>query len=156
MLRTVDANVLVLAVFTVQILKDCECQPLEFWVSFGSRRNHGNIPAHMIASSLGPHTAHSLLAFLAFTGCDTVSSFLGKGKKTAMAIWHCFPVASESFLALTSHPSDVNRNVMSNLQWFVVLLYDRGSTSASINEARKQLFVQNGRQFDNIPHTDAV
>ena len=73
-----------------------------------------------------------------------------------MAIWHCFPEATESFLALTSRPSDINRNGMSNLQRFVVLLYDRGRTTASINEARYQLFVQNGRQFDNIPHTEAV
>ena len=68
MLRTVDTNVLVLAVFTVQMLKDRECQQFELWVSFGSGRNHQNIPAHMIASSLGPHKARSLPAFHAVTG----------------------------------------------------------------------------------------
>ena len=108
MLPTVDTDVHVLAVFTVQMLKDRECQPFELWVSLGSGRNHRNIPAHMIASSLGPHKARSLPAFLAFTGCDTVSSFLGKGKKTAIAIWRCFPEATESFPALTSHPSHIN------------------------------------------------
>ena len=142
MLRTVDTDVLVLAVFTVQMLSDRECQPFEHWASFGSGRNHRNISAHMIASSLGLHKARSLPAFLAFTRCDT-------------AIWRCFPEATESFLALKSHPSDINRNLMSNLQRFVVLLCDRGSTRASVNEARKQLFVQKGRQFYNIPPPEA-
>ena len=87
---------------------------------------------------------------------DTVSSFLDKGKKTAMAIWRCFPEAAESFPALTSHLSDINQNLMSNFQCFVVLLYDRGSTTGSFNVARKQLFVQKGRQFDSIPLKEAV
>ena len=81
MQRTVDTDVHVLVVFTVQMLKDRECQPFELWVSFGSGRNHRNIPAHMIASSLGPQKTRSLPAFLAFTGCDTVSSLLVKERR---------------------------------------------------------------------------
>ena len=55
LLRTLDTDVLILAVFTIQMFKARECPPFELWVSFGNGRNHRNIPAHMVASSLGPH-----------------------------------------------------------------------------------------------------
>ena len=156
MLRTVDTDVLVLAVCTAQELKDRQSQPFEIWVSFGTGKNHRNIPAHMIASNLSPQAARSLPAFHAFTGCDTVSSFLGKGKKSALSTWINFPDVTEAFLALTNNPSEANPHLMNRLQRFVVLLYDRTSTKATVNEARKQLFIQKGRQFDNIPPTEAA
>ena len=52
------------------------------------------IPAHAIAQSLGPSVktitpskAMALPAFHALTGCDTTSTFFGKGKKTAWSVW---------------------------------------------------------------------
>lgn len=156
MLRTVDTDVVVLAVFTVQMLRDRESQPFELWVSFGTGKNHKNIPAHIITSSLGPQGARFLPAFHAFTGCDTVSSFLGKGKKTAMVTWNNFPDVTEALLALTIHPSEINPQLICILQRFVVLLYDSASTKTTVNEARKQMFIQKGRQFDNIPPTEAA
>lgn len=86
MLRTVDTDVLVLAVYTLRKLQNLHPlnQAIELWVSFGTGKSHRNIPAHDITNSLSPEAALSLPAFHAITGCDTVSSFLGKGKKTAM------------------------------------------------------------------------
>ena len=45
------------------------------------------IPAHAIAQSLGQSKAMALPAFHALTGCDTTSTFFGKGKKTAWSVW---------------------------------------------------------------------
>ena len=39
--------------------------------------------------------------FHALTGCDTVSFFSGKGKKTAFQAWKCYPEATEVFRALS-------------------------------------------------------
>jgi uncharacterized ParB-like nuclease family protein len=44
------------------------------------------IPIHDIVRSLGPRSK-ALPFFHAFTGCDTVSAFVGKGKKTAWQAW---------------------------------------------------------------------
>ena len=36
--------------------------------------------------------------WFAASGCNTVSAFAGKGKKTAWQTWSCYPEATESFL----------------------------------------------------------
>ena len=55
----------------------------QLWVAFGTGKHLRYIPAHEIATSLGAEKAQALPMFHAFTGCDTVSSFAGKGEKTA-------------------------------------------------------------------------
>ena len=43
--------------------------------------------------------------FHAFTGCDTVSSFGGRGKKTAWETWKAYEDVTPVFSALTACPS---------------------------------------------------
>ena len=74
--RTVDTDVVVLAATFFSQMK-----PDEMWIAFSTRKNFRFIPIHEIVSSLTPKICSSLLAFHAFTGCDTVSSFGGRGKK---------------------------------------------------------------------------
>ena len=79
-LRTVDTDihVVVLAVATFPRLA-----MEELCVAFGTGKHLRYIPAHEIAKSLGSEKPKALPMFHAFTGCDTVSSFSTKGKKTA-------------------------------------------------------------------------
>ena len=79
--RTVDSDVVVLAVMVVQKLPAGD----ELWVAFGTGKNYRYIAAHEIASSLGPEKACALPMFHAITGCDTVSASVGHGKKSAWA-----------------------------------------------------------------------
>ena len=67
-----------------------------------------------------------------------------------------FSEATTAFLTLGSTPPEVNDTSMATLERFVVLLYDRTSAKTTVNDARKQLFVKKGRQFDNIPPTRAA
>ncbi|KAK4318609.1 hypothetical protein Pmani_010400 [Petrolisthes manimaculis] len=76
MLRTVDTNVVVLAVSAVVLLENTQ-----MWIALGTGKHLIYIPAHQIATSLGAEKARALLMFHAFISCDTVSSFAGKGKK---------------------------------------------------------------------------
>ena len=46
---------------------------------------------HKIAIGLGPKKAQSIPMLYALTGCDTVSSFVGHGKKTAWISWKALP-----------------------------------------------------------------
>ena len=77
-IRTVDTDVVVLAVsfFSRMNLE-------EMWIAFGTGKNVCFIAIHEIVSSLSATTFSGLLAFHAFTGCDTVSSFSGRGKQMA-------------------------------------------------------------------------
>ena len=42
---------------------------------------------------------------------------------------------------------------MPDIERFVALMYDRTSTSLTVNEARKDLFTRKGRSIENIPPT---
>jgi hypothetical protein len=54
-----------------------------------------------IVRSLGPRS--KALPFVhAFTGCDSVSAFVGKGKKTVWQAWNVFENATEVFNCLSS------------------------------------------------------
>ena len=99
----------------------------------------------------------SLPVFHTFTGCDTVSCFAGRGKKTAFTVWKSYPAVTDAFLQLATTPTPlVSEACMIYLERFVILLYDRTSNKANVNEARKQLFAQKGRAYDAIPPTRAA
>ena len=115
-LRTLDTDVLVLAVSNVVSLEDTE-----IWVAFGTGKHLRYIPAHDIANEPGYEKALSLPMFHAFTGCDTVSSFAGRGKKTAFDIWKSFNESTPVFSTLMTDPSELNDDCMSVLEAFVVL-----------------------------------
>jgi ABC-type transport system involved in cytochrome bd biosynthesis fused ATPase/permease subunit len=48
--------------------------------------------------ALGPDKSRVLPLFHAFTGCDTVSAFGGKGKKSAWEAWNVYPNLTKAFL----------------------------------------------------------
>ena len=86
LIKSNDTAVVVLAVSVAGCI-----QADEVWVTFGSGKNMLYIPAHIVAKSLGTDKASALPVFHALTGCDTVSFFGGRGKKTAWEIWKIFP-----------------------------------------------------------------
>ncbi|KAL9972388.1 hypothetical protein ACROYT_G018675 [Oculina patagonica] len=153
-LQTVNTDVLVLATALAGRLQE---QQVEVWVSMGTASHLRYIAALEISNSLGLDISKSLPVFHAFTGCDTVSFFTRRGKKTAFKVWKSFPAVTDAFLQLPTTPAPlVSEACMAHLEWFVILLYDRTSNKANVNEARKQLFPQKGRAYDAIPPTRAA
>ena len=90
----VDADVVVLAVFVVQGLPPED----ELCLAFGTGKFFWYLAAHEITAELGPKKSRALPMFHAVTGCDTVSSFAGRGKKTAWTIWAVLPELTYAFL----------------------------------------------------------
>ena len=111
MLRTVDTDVVDLAVSTVVSMENTQ-----LWIAFGTGKHLRYIPAHEIATSLGAEKAQALPMFHAFTGCGTVSSFAGKGKKTAFDTWRLFNAATEVFARLFTRPTSLDNVCMSVLE----------------------------------------
>lgn len=62
----------------------------------------------------------ALPMFHAVTGCDTVSSFFGIGKKTAFQTWGAFPAVTDSFIAAAN--GEIGES-MENFEKFVVAMY---------------------------------
>ena len=76
-----DTDVVVLAV--------AAAAKQELWVAFGTGQHFRYVPIHEIAVSLGPQKSQALLIFHAYTGCDTVSSFSTRSKKSAWRHGRC-------------------------------------------------------------------
>ena len=93
--------------------------------------------------------------FHALTGCDTVSAFVGHGKKTAWAAWNAFPELTNALLDLAHAPTEVSEQSMHAIERFVILLYDRTSTCTEVNQARKKLFAKTS-SVQRIPPTRAA
>ena len=77
-IHTVDTDVIVISIGAIQSLLNTR-----LWVLYGTGTNLRSFAIHDIASALGSEKSSSLPLFHALTGCDTVSCFSGKGKKTA-------------------------------------------------------------------------
>ena len=65
MLRTVDTDVVVIAIFMFP-----EIAASELWVAFGVGKYFRYLAIHEIVYGLGPSKPSGLLFFHAFTGCD--------------------------------------------------------------------------------------
>ena len=78
MIRTVDTDVVVLAAANESTIDRAET-----WIGFGSGKDFNFISVRSIATTLPEKVCEALPLSHALTGCDTVSSFHGKGKKTA-------------------------------------------------------------------------
>jgi len=70
-------------------------------------------PIHEVVRGLDPVVCKILPVFHTFTGCDTVSAFRGRGKKTA---WNAFLMSLKHLLMEDSNSE------LSLLEQFVVLL----------------------------------
>ena len=150
-IRTVDTDVVVICIGSFHLLPQ-----IELWVIFGSGENVRSYSIHDISHALGPEKSRSLPLFHAITGCDTVSCFSRKGKKTAWSTWMLFNDVTMAFMELSKQPASISDETLKKLERFVVLLYHRTSTKTSVNEARKELFAQKARSLDGIPPTQAA
>lgn len=145
-----DIDVVVIAVATFPVLKRSGLDHL--WVAYGVGKNKRWLPVHSLVSKL-EEKACGLLFFHAVTGCDTVSAFKGKGKKSCFQTWDIFPQANDTFRQLSSPCVDITEDQMRVIEQFVVLLYDRSSSEMSVNKARKIMFAEKNRSYDAIPPT---
>ena len=92
----------------------------------------------------------------AISGCDTVSSFLGRGKKSAWLAWSSCPSVTDAFLDLSLQPTCVNSDTLEKIERFIVIVYSRTCSASGVNGARKELFAQGSRTMENIPPTKAA
>ena len=79
-IRTVDTDDVILSVASFNI------NPDELWIALGTGSSFWYIAVYQLAAAMNPRQCATLPIFHALTGCDTVSSFAGRGKKTAWEI----------------------------------------------------------------------
>ena len=149
MLRTVDTDVLVIAIAAFH-----ELALSELWIAFGVGKHFRFVPVYDIASSMRQQKSRALLAFHAFTGSDQTSSFANKGKKIAWDTWATYDEVMEAFRCLSTTPStSAITDAFLILERYTVLLYDCTSPCTTVNDVRMDLLKRKGRDIDHIPPT---
>ena len=83
--HTVDTDVAVLGISAVS-----QRDALKLFITFGTQKNLRYINVNDLAIFLGNEKSKVLPIFHAFTGCDTVSFFASRGKKSAMDTWSVY------------------------------------------------------------------
>jgi len=127
----------------------------ELWFEFDVGKDKRWLPIHKYATTLSEEKCNGILFWYAFTGCDTMSSFYGRSKKTAWDVWKVCNDITNVCIRLSKHGQlDVKNEDVKKLERFVVLLYDRTSDVESVNECRQILFAQKGRNIELIPPTE--
>ena len=81
-IHTVDTDVVALSISAVS-----QRDALKLFIAFGTQKNFRYINVNDLAIFLGNEKSKVLPIFHAFTGCDTVSFFAGRDKKSAMDTW---------------------------------------------------------------------
>lgn len=92
-IRTVDTDVVVIA---VSMFRELNIEKL--WIEFGTGRKKRWLPIHSYAAKLGENVCRGLRFWYAFTGCDTVSSFCGRGKRISWDVWKSYPGVTDTFV----------------------------------------------------------
>lgn len=129
----------------------------ELWVYYGPQGKARYLACHSIAAALGERKCAALRGFHAFSGCDTVSFFNGKRKRSAFSAWLASPdVVTDAFIELGKATPVLNSSVMSALERFTVLLYRPKSTSWSVDSERQLMFVSENKSLFAIPPTAAA
>lgn len=153
MIRTVDTDIVVLAVANFQSFENLE----QLWIAFGTGKAFRYIPVHEIANVMDPQMAKGLPFFHAFTGSDTTSYFANYGKISAWHTWLAWPSITDSFTLLSKPvPLGTPEDVIQKLERFIILMYSRTSDDVNVNTARMTLFSKMSRSIDNIPPTKAA
>ncbi len=92
-IKTVDTDVVVIAISLFRSL-----QIDELWIEFGVGKSRRWLPIYKYTQNLGQNTRSGLRFWYAFTGCDTVSAFFAKGKKTVWKTWAVYPEVTNTFI----------------------------------------------------------
>jgi len=101
-----DTDVVVTAVSTMLSLQELGLENL--WIAFGQKASARWICVHEMVSSTGPEKVGGIRYFHAVTGCDVVSGFRSRGKKSAWQTWNVCEDVTETFKKLSNCPQEVS------------------------------------------------
>ena len=93
-------RIMVRTVVVLAVTYFCTMPVSEIWIAFDTGMYFRFIGIQGIAKALGTERASVLPLFTAFTECDTVSAFHGKGKKSAWDTWMAYVKLTDVFAFL--------------------------------------------------------
>ena len=73
------------------------------------------------------------------------------GKKTAWNLWEAFPEITDVLARLSLTSADIADDDLTSIERYVVLLYNRTGSTASVNGVLHWLFMKKVKSMDNSP-----
>jgi len=136
----------------------CYHQPnitAEIIIISGTKSRSRTISIRKICEKLGTEVCHTLPSIHALTGCDTVSTFVGKGKKKAFDMITLNPEVRSRVRVLGEEIPSRDEH-LTRVEKVVCALYG-DNDSHSINDTRFKLFCKNQHlQSHQLPPTNAA
>ena len=133
MIKANDTDILVIAISTLPSLQELGLEKL--WIAFGKETHLRWIPTNDIVSTIDPEKTSGILFLHAISGCDVVSAFHGKGKRSAWQTWSVCNEVSSVFKQLNKYPPTLKNDDFEILEKFVIIIYDWSSTATCVNDA---------------------
>ena len=81
---------------------------------------------------------------------------LGKAKKSAWQAWNVFEESTDVFRHLSAPLDSLTNEDIMIVEQFVVIMYDRSSSTNKVNEARLDLFARKQRSYNAVPPSRAA
>eukprot|EP00745_Piridium_sociabile_P027749 TRINITY_DN44663_c0_g1_i3.p1 TRINITY_DN44663_c0_g1~~TRINITY_DN44663_c0_g1_i3.p1 ORF type:complete len:1606 (-),score=395.32 TRINITY_DN44663_c0_g1_i3:590-5317(-) len=128
-----DTDVMVIC---LGLHKDIPCQ---IYQKRGTQNRTRFVDITKLGKALGDSICNSLIGLHAFTGCDSVSAFAGRGKLGALKLLKKDISFQETFYQL-GQSWDVSEELFERVQQFTCQMYTAGSSTTEVNELRYQLF----------------
>ena len=128
-IRKVDTDVVVRAIGHFPALRLDE-----LWFSFGVGTHFRQIAIHEIVKNVNEK---ALMLFHAISGCDTVSSYVGRGKKSTWLAWSYCPSVTYDFLDVSLQPIDVSSETLEKIERLIVFMYSISVQSAAYTRQGK-------------------
>ena len=127
--KTVDTDMIVILLGNFEEISEL-CPDIDLWIAFGVSKYFALYSINAIYQETGVTTALALPVFHAFSGCDTTSSFQGKGKRSVWEAWKSFIEVTSAFLFIAENPFkviDITSPHFMTLEQFTVILDDKTS-----------------------------
>ena len=155
LVKTVDTDIIVILLGKFEEISEL-CPDIDLWIAFGVGKDFVLYSINAIYEEIDANTAQTLPVFHAFLGCDTTSSFHGKGERSVWEAWKSFPEVTSAFLFISENPSravEITSPHFMILERFTVILHNKTSDSQYLNESRRELFCKKNRSLENLPPT---
>jgi hypothetical protein len=105
----------------------------------GTKARTKILDVEKIAKSVGINVCRALISMHAYTGCDTVSTFAGRGRLSVLKLLSTNKDVQDACVQL-GEEWDVSEQLMDTLEKFTCLLYAYNSGTMKVNDLRYHLF----------------
>lgn len=134
----------------VAVIGISHTESMNAYFATGRGKNQRLIHLNRIADAIGPEIARNLTAIHAFTGCDSTSSFYGKGKKSTYNVIKKENI-SDSFGQI-GLSFDFSSSALPALQETVCKIYS--TTCKNVADARYKLFCTSAATEQSLPPSE--